>query len=105
MKPLVLLILLVSGCSILASKEATVACQAADTVTTVVALNSASAHEANPLMSVVIKNLGLPGFVLVKLLITWALIAYHDEIHPTALAGINVATCGIAGNNAAILVR
>ena len=105
MTRVLILLLFLSGCSLLASREATVACQTADTVTTVVALKSASAHEANPIMAGVIKNLGLPGFVLVKALILWAMLAYHDNINETARAAINVATCGVAASNVAVIAQ
>lgn len=88
--------LFISGCSILASKEATVGCQVADAVSTVVALKTMSVHEANPIMAGVIQAVGLPGFVILKILFAMLLVNYSEEIDDTAEAGINVTTCGIA---------
>ena len=89
-----------SGCSVLASKKATVVCQAADAVTTAVVLHNTSAHEANPIMAGVIKNFGIPGLFLVKALIAWWLI--EADIPQGVKAGINVATCGIAAHNVGV---
>ena len=85
---------------VMSSDEAAIACQAADALTTVWALSHVGVREANPLMAGVIKNLGIPGFLLVKL--AMALYMTKDNINPTVAAGINVATCGIAASNVAV---
>jgi len=84
----------------MSSDTAAVACQAADALTTVWALSHVGVHEANPIMAGVLKTLGIPGFLLVKLLM--ALYMTSDSINPTVAAAINTATCGVAISNVAV---
>ena len=90
------------GCSTLASKEATIGCQAADTLTTVYGVTH-GASEANPLMAGVIKSVGLGGFVALKVALTYFLVMRHDQIPGPALAAVNVITCGAAVNNLSVI--
>lgn len=99
-----LLLALVSGCSVLASKEATVGCQVADLSTTALALKG-GAVEANPIMAKLISAVGIPGFIAFKLGVAAWLVHRHETLPPAARAGINGLTCGAAINNAVLLVR
>lgn len=99
MIPLILSIVLsLTGCSILSSKEVTVGCQVADVATTTVALK-AGAIESNPILAAV----GLPGTIVLKGLLIYFLIKHYEEINKTALAAVNGVTCGTAVNNLLIL--
>lgn len=91
-----------AGCSVLASKEATVLCQAADTATTVKAIQ-AGAKEQNPLWRPIIEKLGLAGFVVGKIALTVALVAYADTLPKEGLAAVNVITCAAAVNNLRVI--
>lgn len=96
-KWLVIVVLLAtSGCATIGSKEATVICQGADTVTTIVALQN-GAVEVNPLMAGVIHVLGIPGLILVKLGLI--LLLNRDDVPTELRAGVNVVTCGVAAHN------
>ena len=94
--------LLLQGCAVLGSKAATITCQTTDTVTTVVALKY-GAVEANPFMGAAIKGLGIPGFIALKVLMTLALLTYHEDIPEPVRAGLNVLTCAAAINNTVII--
>lgn len=90
-------LILVSGCAYTGSKTATVFCQAADTYTTVRALDL-GAKEANPLLGqdperIVAIKAGITGFLLWK----------HDEIGPKANTFINALTCGAAAHNLGVI--
>lgn len=93
--------LALTGCASLSSREATIACQAADTITTLLALNH-GAREANPLMAGVIKSFGYPGFLLTKFAVTWFLLDRREE-HPEAVAAANIITCGAAVHNIGVI--
>ena len=94
MKLILALVILLSGCATLESKDAAVACQAADVITTKVALTN-GAVEANPLMKGVVSNFTM--FLLVKGALTWWIT--RDETPPEARVAANVITCGVAANN------
>jgi hypothetical protein len=94
-----ILVLLLSGCTVLGSKEATIGCQSADTITTIIALHS-GAVEANPLMAGVISALGIPGLILVKLGLI--LLLNRDDVPQEARVAANVITCGVAVHNLGI---
>ena len=98
----VLTIVLLCGCSTLASKEATIGCQVADTLTTVYGVSHGAA-EANPLMAGIINSFGIAGFVAFKAALTYFLLTRHDDIPVTALATVNVITCGAAVNNLLVI--
>jgi hypothetical protein len=99
---------ILSGCATLASNEATIGCQAADTVTTIAALES-GAREGNPLLARVLEGAGLPGLVLVKIAITWALLKYvrpeRSELERTGRAAVNAQACAAAVYNLAVVLR
>lgn len=91
------LVLLLGGCSALASREATVVCQAADVVSTYHAVRH-GAIERNPLWKGVISHLGWGGFLLGKVAVTLVLLEYHEELGQSG-ALINAASCAAALNN------
>lgn len=95
---LLVLAVLLSGCAALASKPATVGCQAADTLTTVAAINR-GATEANPIVKAVIDRFGIAGFVVAKTALTVALVAYADDMSQESKAVINGVTCAAAAHN------
>ena len=94
-------IVLLQGCSALASKEASVGCQTADAVSTFVAIKG-GAVEANPIVAGVIDSFGWGGFFLLKAGIAYLLVQYHDSMPQGVRAGINGVTCGAAINNVAV---
>ena len=102
MRLAMLLPILLPGCSILASKEVTIGCQAADTFTTVYGVTH-GAVEANPLMARIINSLGVAGFVVFKIGITYLLVSNREKIPEAARAGINVVTCGAATHNLTVI--
>ncbi|MHB8413914.1 MAG: DUF5658 family protein [Acidiferrobacteraceae bacterium] len=88
------------SCAALSSPQASVGCQAADVTTTAVALHS-GAVEVNPVMSGILRAFGWPAFVAVKL--GAGLLLAHEAKHaPTAVAGVNVATCAVAMRNLSV---
>ena len=89
-----LLPLMVMGCAVLSDDKTSVACQAADTVSTVVALEH-GATELNPIMAGVISNFGYVGFFAIKALFAWWLTTQNEKI-PGTVATVNVATCAIS---------
>lgn len=111
-----ILILSLSGCATIqkldnteyvkamSSDQAAIGCQAADAITTYVALAKiGSISEANPLMAGIIKTGGWPLFFIVK--IAMALWMTSDNINPTAAAAVNTLTCGVAIQNAAVIMH
>jgi hypothetical protein len=90
-----------SGCAVLASKEAVVACQAADAVTTWHALDL-GAREANPFVEWLLENFGAGGFFAAKVGVTLLFLQVYPEISSTVVVALNAATCGIALRNAVI---
>ena len=94
-----LIVLLLSGCTTLSSPEAVVGCQAADAVSTAVALD-AGLVEANPLMAAVIDSLGIPGLFIAKGLIALALLHVHND---TVVGVATGATCAVAVHNFLII--
>ena len=91
------LILLLSGCTTLASPQASIGCQAADVATTAIALH-AGALEANPIVNGLLSSVGWPGFIAIKALMAWALIA-NEKKAPAVVATVNTATCAVAVHN------
>lgn len=87
-----------NGCAFLGSKEVVAACQAADTITTVVGIEVYGAVEVNPIMAVVYNTFGPIGFIASKILVTYVLLHFAPS-YPTATAIVNVVTCGAAVNN------
>lgn len=88
----------------MSSDTAAVTCQAADAITTYVAIAKVgSIHEANPIMAGIIKAGGWPLFFIVKAVM--ALWMTSDNINPTVAAAVNTATCGVAVQNAAVITH
>jgi len=81
-----------------------VGCQAADTATTVHALDQ-GAEELNPFVAKILETLGTLGFIAVKLGVTLLVVHYHAEISTGLLATVNVVTCGAATHNALVARR
>ena len=99
MKALVLAcVLLLAGCTVLQSKEAVVFCQAADTVTTLHALDL-GAREANPVVDRLMDAFGPGGFVAAKLAVTLLFLHYFPQLSSDLVAVVNGATCAIAAHN------
>jgi hypothetical protein len=85
----------------MASKEAFVGCQTADSVTTLHALDL-GAREANPVVERLLENFGPPGFIAVKIAVTALFLQAYPEIGSTLVVALNAATCGVAARNAYI---
>lgn len=85
----------------LASKEAVVGCQTADTVTTLHALDL-GAREANPVVEFLITNLGAGGFIAAKIGVTLLVLHYYPSLSSDFIRLANGATCAIAAHNALI---
>ena len=92
------------GCSTLASKGAVVGCQAADTGTTLYALD-AGARELNPVVGAMLNALGPAGFVLAKAGVTLFLLDVHSTAPMGLMAVANGITCGAAANNTTVIRR
>lgn len=97
-----LIVVMLAGCSTLASKEATVICQTADTVSTIVAIKG-GAVEANPVMAKIIAKAGFAGLIGFKVLLVYLILTYGDRLGETGLAAVNVATCAAAANNIGVI--
>lgn len=100
------LLLSLSGCAVLGSKEAAVACQIADGITTKVGM-SKGAVETNALL----KGLGGSGILAFKIGLAvlawlyWDEFTDHgkDEAAVGAVAVANVITCGAAASNLRVI--
>ncbi len=79
-----------------------VACQAADTHTTVEGLGR-GAREVNPIVAGIIAAGGIAAFIATKIGVTLVILHYHSEISTGVLATANVLTCGVAAHNAYVL--
>lgn len=90
--------MLLTGCSVLGSKEVTYGCQATDTITTIKALQ-AGAKEANPLNSKIISSFGIGGFIAAKIGAAFILNQTPDVVK----APINVAACTAAIHNIKVI--
>jgi len=90
--------LLLSGCSTLASKEATVACQVADDATTVYALNHGAVESGIFLSGASVGPILIFGIAWlgVKLYL-------HDHLSETSRATLNVISCGAGIHNANVI--
>ena len=91
-------VLLLAGCAVLESKEAVVFCQAADTVTTLHALDK-GAREANPFVDRLLTTLGPGGFVAAKVAVTLLVLHYYPDLSSDLVIVINAATCAVAAHN------
>jgi hypothetical protein len=92
------LVCLLSGCALLASKEAVIGCQTADTVTTLHGL-SLGAKEANPIVAWILEKSGTPGFIAVKAGVTLLVLYHYPVISADLLALANGVTCAAAAHN------
>ena len=79
-----------------------VACQTADTVTTVKGLER-GARELNPIVLAILSAGGVAALVAAKAGVTLLVLQHHAEISPGLLATANVITCGAAVHNASVL--
>lgn len=94
----------VSGCTTLASEPVVVACQGADTYTTIEGLER-GAREVNPIVAAIIAAGGIAAFVATKVGVTLLILHYHADISTGVLATANVVTCGVAAHNAIVLQK
>ena len=92
------LVLVLSGCTLLATKEAVVGCQTADTVSTLHGI-SLGAKEANPFVAWIMEKSGTPGFVAVKAGVTLLVLHHYPVIAADLLAVANGITCAAAAHN------
>ena len=92
---------LLAGCAALGSRGTFVACQAADTATTLHA-TSLGAEELNPIVAAVLSALGPGGFIAAKAGATVVLLHYYGEVSSTFFAVASGVTCAVAVNNARI---
>jgi hypothetical protein len=92
---------LLSGCTVLASNEAIVFCQAADTVTTLQAVDL-GAREANPVVDRLLTEFGPGGFVAAKIAVTLLFLHYYPELSSDVVIFVNGVTCAVAAHNAVI---
>lgn len=83
------LTLILVGCAQLSSKEASVSCQALDTLTTIAAVE-AGARELNPIVAALIGSTGYLGFIAAKMLLAWLLVQYEGQ---DEVATVNIITC------------
>ena len=102
----VLILLTLTGCATIGTKENFVLCQAADAATTVLVLGKGGS-EANPLMAKIIQKAGFAGmfaikFALIAIAWEWATGREDDEKVQAGLTAANVLTCGVARHNACV---
>jgi Domain of unknown function (DUF5658) len=90
---------LLGGCAVLASKEAVVGCQVADTVTTLHALDL-GASEANPVVEFLLARFGSMGFIAAKIGVTLLVLHYYPALSSGFIIFANGATCAVAAHNA-----
>jgi Domain of unknown function (DUF5658) len=95
---------MLSGCAALASEAAVVGCQAADTVTTLRAVEL-GAREANPVVEWLIENLGPGGFMAAKASATALLLSVYPDVPSGLVMLLNGVTCAVAAHNARIVVQ
>jgi hypothetical protein len=91
-----------SGCAVLETRGAVVACQAADTATTLHAV-SLGAREANPVVAWLLENTGPGGFIAAKISVTLLFLRYYPEISSDLVILVNAVTCGVAAHNARVI--
>lgn len=102
-KPLLLACacLLGGGCAVLSSKEAIVFCQAADTTTTLHAVDL-GAREMNPFVNWLLTNYGSSAFIAAKIAVTLLVVKAYPDLSSDLVAVLNGVTCAVAANNARI---
>jgi hypothetical protein len=90
---------LLAGCNTLASREAVVVCQAADTATTLHGL-SLGAREANPFVAKLMEKFGKEGFVAAKDGVPLSSLHFVPVLSRDLVATLDGLTCGVAAHNA-----
>jgi hypothetical protein len=95
---------LLSGCAVMASKEAVVFCQAADTVTTLHA-TSLGARELNPFVGWLLETTGPGGFIAAKIAVTLLVVRVHPEMSADLVRLLNGVTCAVAAHNAHVAAK
>ena len=88
----------------MASKEAAVGCQAADTLTTLHA-TSLGGQELNPFVRWLLEITGPIGFVSAKLAVTLLFVHLHPEMSADLVRLVNGVTCTVALHNARVARR
>jgi hypothetical protein len=96
---IVVAIALLAGCSTLASRGAWVGCQAADTGSTVYALDHGG-RELNPVVGAIIGAFGTVGFIAAKTGITLLVLHEYAEVPRDLMATASGLTCAVAAHNA-----
>ena len=85
----------------MASKEAVVGCQTADTVTTLHAV-SLGAEEANPFVRWLLEKTGPEGFIAAKIGVTLFVLHHYPALSADLVRVVNGVTCAIAAHNARV---
>ena len=96
--------LTLSGCAVLESKGAIVACQAADATTTLYAVSN-GAQEANPVVDWLLEHWGSTGFIATKVAVTLLFLKYYPDISSDLVILVNGLTCGAAAHNAYVIYK
>ena len=93
-----ILALLLAGCSVIASKEATVACQVADTATSLYAVNHGAVERG-----ILLHGAGAGGILGFGAAWLAVKLVFHDEIGETGNATLNVIACAAGAHNANVI--
>jgi hypothetical protein len=93
-----------AGCAVLETRGAVVACQAADTGTTLYAVSN-GAREANPVVEWILENAGPGGFIAAKIAVTLLFLKYYPDISSDVVILVNGLTCGVAAHNARVIYK
>jgi len=93
-------LMVLSGCAAIASKEAVIGCQAADAATTLHA-TSLGAEELNPFVGWLL-GFGPMALIAAKAGVTLLVLHHHAELPRNLLVAANGITCAVAANNARI---
>jgi hypothetical protein len=95
---------LCTGCAVLETRGAVVACQAADTATTLHAV-SLGAREANPVVEWLLETTGPGGFIAAKVAVTLLFLKYYPDISSDLVILVNGLTCGVAAHNLYVIYK
>ena len=90
---------LLAGCHTLASRGGFAACQAADTGTTLYALERGG-KELNPIVGALLDVAGPAGFIFAKIGVTLLVLREYSELSSGVIAAASAITCGVAIHNA-----
>jgi len=109
--PLLCLILLLNGCAaieVAQRPESFAACTAADVATTIYAVHTGLAYEANPLLSGSVNAHRFLPLILAKIavigFIVYLWLEWREETK-YGIAGATAITCGVAANNGLIILK